>query len=64
MKPVKATLDGLGERARGGVNVGEVLTLFRAQARRTRSYFCRLNAFPNRMLLRMVPGRIQGCWDV
>ncbi|TNN61498.1 hypothetical protein EYF80_028243 [Liparis tanakae] len=38
------------------------LTLFRAQAWRTLSYFWGSSSLPNRMLLRMVPGNTQGCW--
>lgn len=38
------------------------LTLFRAQALTTLSYFWVFSSLPNRMLLRMVPGNTHGCW--
>ncbi|KAF3857371.1 hypothetical protein F7725_009230 [Dissostichus mawsoni] len=41
---------------------GAQRVISRAQARRTLSYFWGSSSFPNRMLLRIVPGNTQGCW--
>lgn len=38
------------------------LTLFKAQTLRTVSYLLGFISLPNKMLLRMVPGKTQGCW--
>lgn len=48
----------------GATRLEEFLTLLRAQALRALSYFWGLSALPKRMLLRIVPGKIQGCWQV